>query len=191
MHLSALIKQKEYETIHYVLRRHWVTFVPQILVFIVLLLVPVALYFLFKGVTPGILTNDMAYPILVLFGSSYYLSIYLFFFAEFLTYYLDEWIITNDRIVDIEQLGLFSRSVSELDLFRIQDVTTDVHGAFATLFDYGNVSIKTASANLNIVAKNVPNPNKIRERLVQLAHTDRKYHLMQPGNNKSKDTQPS
>ena len=58
---------------------------------------------------------------------------------------------TNDRIVDIEQHGLFSRTISEVDLFRIQDVTVDIHGIIATLLNYGNLTVKTASDNIHII----------------------------------------
>ena len=102
---------------------------------------------------------------------------YLFFFVRFIDYYLDLWIITNDRIVDIEQHNLFSRSVTELDLFRIQDVTADMHGFFATIFNYGNVLVKTASSNTHIIFYNVSQPNRIREHLIHLSEEDRKYHV--------------
>ncbi len=174
MHLSSLIKQKPKELVHHVLRRHWITFLPRIGTFLILFSVPIILYLLFKSVTPGLLTGGFSYPTFVLFASSYYLSIYLFFFAEFITFYLDEWIITSDRIVDIEQLGLFSRSVSELDLYRIQDVTSDIDGVIPTFFNYGNVTIKTASTNAHIIFKNIHAPNKVRAALIQLAQDGRR-----------------
>ncbi|MBP9695193.1 MAG: PH domain-containing protein [Candidatus Magasanikbacteria bacterium] len=94
----------------------------------------------------------------------------------FTTFYLDVSVITNDRIVDIEQLGLFANSTGELDLFRIQDVTSEVKGIFATLFDYGTVFITTASNNSNIILHNIHHPNNIRNALIRLAEEDRKYH---------------
>ena len=179
MHLSYLIKQKSYERVEYVLRRHWITFVPIGLLFLVLLAVPVAVYGMIAFLFPTIFTGPTLFPLSVLLASAYYLGVYLFFYAQFVDYYLDLWIVTNDRIVDIEQFGLFSRTISELDLFQIQDVTTDVHGFFATFFHYGDVSVKTASANINIVFRNVPNPNKIREALVRLSDEDRRFHHKQ------------
>lgn len=174
MHLKALIGKKQNEQIKYTLRRHWMTFIPKILFFLLLMLIPLAVYVLIYNTTPSVLTGKFLYPSLVLFGSAYYLSIYLFFFAEFLTYYLDEWIITNQRIIDVEQLGLFSRSISETNLSKIQDVTTEIHGVIPTLFNYGNIHIKTASTNPNIIAKNVPKPNKVRTDLIRLASRKRK-----------------
>lgn len=126
---------------------------------------------------PGFLVGEISLPLSVLLASVFYLSIYLFFYGQFIDFYLDLWIVTNDRIVDIEQFGLFARTISEADLFRIQDVTAEVRGVFATVFNFGNVHVKTASHNQEIVFRNVPNPNQIRERLIKLSDEDRKYHF--------------
>ena len=180
MHLAELIHKKSYEKIVHKVRRHPLTFIPIVFLFIILLLVPVALFFVMMSVFPNLLTGTLTYPLLVLLSSIYFLSMYLFFYVRFIDFYLDLWIITNDRIIDIEQQNLFSRSVTELDLFRIQDVTTDMQGFFSTVFNYGNVLVKTASSNTNIVFYNVAAPNKIREELIQLSEEDRKYHKDQP-----------
>lgn len=176
MHISALIRQKSYEHIVYVLRRHRITFIPAVLLFFVLLLVPIGVYFLISNVTDELLTNDVYLSLGILLGATYYLVVLLIFFTQYIEHFLDMWIVTNDRILDVEQINLFSRTISELDLFRIQDVTTDVHGVFATFFNYGDVSIKTASQNVNIIFRQVPQPNKIREEILRLSHIDRRYH---------------
>ncbi|MBU2542123.1 PH domain-containing protein [Patescibacteria group bacterium] len=176
MLISHLIKQKSYEKIEFLLRRHPITFIPILSLFIVLLLVPVAMYFLINNLYPQLLTGEISYPLLVLFASIFYLSIYLFFYAQFIDFYLDIWIVTNDRIVDTEQFGLFSRTTSELDLYRIQDVSVNVSGFFPTIFKYGNVTVKTASSNSDIVFRNIPNPNQVRQGLIQLSEEDLKFH---------------
>ncbi len=176
MHLAELIHQKSYEKILYKIRRHPITFIPIVLLFFVLLLIPLLLYFLISSLFPQLLTGSVSLPLIIILTSVYYLSVYLFFYVHFLDFYLDLWIITNDRIVDIEQFGLFSRSVTELDLFRIQDITVDMHGFFATVFNYGDISVKTASSTSHIVFYNVGKPNKIRQDLIQSAEKDRKYH---------------
>jgi len=179
MGISSFIKQKDYERVVHVLRRHPFTFLPIMFLFVILLFIPIALYFLFNALFSELLLRETIYPLAVLLSSVYYLSILIFFFFQFIVYYLDLWIVTNDRIIDIEQVGLFSRSVSELDLFRIQDVSTEVHGFFPTIFNYGNVIIKTASSNSHIIFFNVSDPNKIREDLITLSHEDRRYHMGQ------------
>ncbi len=176
MIISQLIKQKPYEKIEFLLRRHPITFIPILLLFIILLLIPVALYFLINSIYPQLLTGPISFPLLALATSVYILSIYLFFYAQFIDFYLDLWIVTNDRIVDIEQHGLFSRTTSELDLYRIQDVTVNVDGLFPTIFKYGDVHVKTASNNSDVIFRNIPNPNQVRQAAIQLSEEDLKFH---------------
>jgi len=179
MHLSQLIKQKAYEKVVFRLRRHPFTFLPFIILFLFMCAVPFGVYFLITNLFPTIMEHFVVYPAAVLFGSVYLLSAYLFLYVQFLDFYLDVWVITNDRIVDMEQFGLFQRTTTELDLFRIQDVTATIHGVFPTLFNYGDLHIKTASINTDIVFRNIPDPNGVRERVIQLADEDRKFHYQE------------
>lgn len=176
MDARHLIKQKSYEKIIHILRRHPVTFVPTLLLFLLLLALPIGVFFIISSLFPELLNGPIIYPTAVLAASVFYLAIIVFFFTQFIDFYLDLWVVTNDRIVDIEQFGLFARTVSEVDLFRIQDVTTNVHGFFSTIFNYGVITIKTASDNKSIVFKNIPRPNAVREKLIRLSDEDRKYH---------------
>ncbi|HLD31409.1 MAG TPA: PH domain-containing protein [Patescibacteria group bacterium] len=177
MGVASLIKQKSYEKIEYLLRRHPLTFLPTLAVFIILFLLPLAVYLIITSLFPVVLASG--HPLLAIFVllcSAYYLSLCLFLYAQFVDFYLDLWIITNDRIVDIEQHGLFSRTVSEVDLYRVQDVTVDVHGFFRTIFQFGNITVKTASSNIHVVFYDVARPNEIRRALIQLSEDDRKHH---------------
>jgi len=182
MHLSQVIKQKPYEHIVYRLRRHAITFLPMTLLFLFLGIIPIALYYLILQISPALLEQELWYTIGILLASVFYLSIYLFFYVQFLDFYLDVWVVTNDRIIDMEQFGLFTRTTTELDLFRIQDITAEIRGLFPTVFNYGNLYIKTASANTDIVFRNIPNPNGIREHVIRLADEDRKFHFKQHPN---------
>jgi len=176
MGVSEIIRQKPYEQVKYILHRHALTFIPIILLFVVLASIPLIVYLMTKTLLPSIFEGPTVFPLTVLAASVYYLSIYLFFYGYFVDFYLDLWIVTNDRIIDMEQHGLFNRSITELDLFRIQDVTTQVKGVFPTIFHYGDVVVKTASSNTHIIFEKVPNPNKIREELIRLSDEDRKFH---------------
>ncbi len=177
MDIRTAIKQKSYEKIEHTLRRHPLTFVPIILLFLLMLAAPFGAYFLIYQMFPELLTKDsLLYPVAVLMGSMYCLVTYIFFYVRFIDYYLDVWIITNDRLLDIEQHGLFNRGVTELDLYRIQDVTANITGVMGTLFHYGDVVVTTASANTTIVFRNVPNPNYVREELIRLSDQDRLFH---------------
>lgn len=173
---SQVIKQKPYERIVHLLRRDVITFIPYIFFLLVLLGVEVGVYYLLKGLFPDLFLKNLSLAILYWLAFIYTLSVWLFFYTAFINYFLDMWIVTNDRIVDIRQMGLFSRTVAELDLFRVQDVTSEAHGFFSTVFDFGNVYIQTAGEQERFVFYNVPEPHKIRESIILLANEDRKFH---------------
>ena len=181
MTLAQLIKQKIYEREVYKLRRQPITFLPQILFFFVLAAIPVGLYYFFAAEFPGLLTGQISYPGLLILGIIYYLAVWEFFFTNFVDYYLDIWIITNDRLVDIRQDALFSRTVAELDLYKIQDITSEVKGIIPTIFSYGNVHIQTAGQEGKFNLLNIPDPHNLRRKIMDLAEEDRKYHAKQPG----------
>lgn len=176
MNYSSVIKQKSYEKIRYLLRRDVVTFVPYILFLLILLAMAIGLYYLLKTIFPILFINNISRAVLILLGSVYTLSVWLFFFTAFVNYYLDMWIVTNDRIIDIRQHGLFARTIAELDLFRVQDATSECKGLFATSFDYGNVYIQTAGEQQRFIFHNIPNPHFVREEIIRLADEDRKFH---------------
>lgn len=176
MTYSNVIKQKSYEKIIYLLRRDVITFIPYILLLLILLVAEYGLYYLLKTLFPILFINQIGLAAMIILGSIYTLSVWLFFFTGFVNYYLDMWIITNDRLIDIRQEGLFARTVAELDLFRVQDVTSECKGFFATAFDYGNVYVQTAGSKERFVFRNIPQPHLIREAIIKLADEDRKFH---------------
>lgn len=177
MRLDELLKMKQYEKKILVLRRHWASYLPTVLLYLLLALIPVVIFLIFNQ--PGNTTLSTPYlkALLILLGSAYELCIALFFYANFLIYYLDMLIVTSDRLVMVSQGNLFARKVSELDLFRIQDCTSNVRGFWRTIFDFGDLEIQTAGERENFVFANLPRPHEIRRQLLQLADTDRKFHL--------------
>ena len=181
MTLAQLIRQKLYEREVMTVRRDAITFVWQIFLFLVLAAVPVALYFFIKKEFPDYLTGPISYPALLVLAIIYYSAIWLFFYTNFIDYYLDMWIITNDRLIDIRQEALFSRTIAELDLYKIQDVTSEVKGIIPTIFNFGNIHIQTAGQEERFNLLNVPNPHNLRKRIADLSEEDRKYHIKQSG----------
>jgi hypothetical protein len=177
MTTKEMIGQKNYEHIEMTVRRHPVTFLPYIFMFILLLAVPVLLSWLFStGSLWSFLQNPTVYAAGVLFASIYYLSVILFFYTYFVTFYLDMWIITNDRLLDIEQASLFSRTVAEVDLYQIQDAASEVKGIFPSLFNYGSISLQTAGPVPKFTFHDIPNPDALRQKILDLSSRDKQFH---------------
>ncbi|MFB6182002.1 MAG: PH domain-containing protein [Candidatus Magasanikbacteria bacterium] len=171
---EELIDKNANEEIKYILHRHPITFLKFLFFFFILTLVPVALYLLLNNLFPEIIEMEKIYAFGVVAGGIYYLSILLFLYTKFVEFYLDVWIVTDQKIVDIVQAHLFSRNISELDLDRIQDVTTQVSGILPTIFDYGNVSVQTASQNAKIDFLSVHNPNEVRKEIIRLSDLNKR-----------------
>jgi hypothetical protein len=176
MRLTNFIQQKSYEHIVQKLRRHPFTYLPTLFFFALLLAIPPLLYLMLQNLFPQILETALVQILGILFFSIYYLSIALFFYTSFITFYLDLLIITNDRLIDINQDNLFSRRISEMDLHQVEDVTSEVRGFFPSLFNYGTLTIQNASAVVKFIVPSVKNPSKLRDMILTLADEDRKYH---------------
>lgn len=104
---------------------------------------------------------------LILFLSTGWLVIlWSLFFVVWTNYYLDVWILTDRKIIDVEQYSLFSRDVSEFRLDRVQNITVEVKGVVATLLKFGTLHVETAGTKKEFVFKNVPNPYSVRDEIM-------------------------
>ncbi len=165
------------EKIIYALRAHGITVTNLLLCMLLLLGSPFAIYAYLTRYQPDVLNNSSTVTILVMAGSIFFLYAWLFLFQNYIDYDLDMWIVTTKRILNIEQNGLFSRTVSELRLYRIQDVTSSVNGFIHMMFDYGNVEIQTAGEHEHFLFEDVGHPNAITKAILEYAEIDRREHL--------------
>jgi hypothetical protein len=146
----------------------------KVLLLLVLIALPLIFFYLFFLNSETLYDNPIVYPLLILGSSAYYLFVWAFFFFSFIDYYLDVWIITNQRIINIEQRGFFSRVISEQKLFRVQDVTSETHGVWSTLLRFGFVYVQTAGAKSRFIFEDVPHPNQVRDTIIKLAEFNKK-----------------
>jgi membrane protein YdbS with pleckstrin-like domain len=177
MNLKHLFKLKSYEHVEILLRQHPIFLLRDLALFTVLAAVPVGIVFILQTVKATLLTDPISLPIVAVAGAIYYLAIWLFFFSMVIDYYLDIWVVTNDRLIAVQQQGLFSRTISEMDLWLVQDVTSEVKGISATIFGYGALSLETAGKEERFHFVNAADPSHVRQHILALAEVDRKYHI--------------
>lgn len=174
--LSQLPNQRPNETLVLFLRRHWLTLTNLFGAFILLTAIPAGLALFFWEPLSGWLAHPVLGPILMVLAGMYAVSVWLFAFMEFTDYYLDTWIVTTERIINVEQNGLFNRTASELHLMNIQDVTSEVQGLVRTFFNYGNVYIQTSAERDRFNFKDVHNPEALKEHILRLVNEDQRRH---------------
>lgn len=154
------------ETIIRVIHRHpWMFGVRSALSFATFIF-PLALFFVLRTLIPS-----FVYPLTNLYWIAYCiyaLFVFFFFILMCINHYLDFWIITSKKIIDVEFRGIFDHEVSEFSLEKIQDVTVHLQGLMPIFLDYGNISIKTASETLTLNMHEVPHPTAIKDTIMTL-----------------------
>jgi hypothetical protein len=91
------------------------------------------------------------------------LVLWAMFWQFWTTYYMDIWVVTTKRIIDIDYLRLFDRNIAILRLDRVQDITTRIQGIFGTLLRYGSVYVQTAGSDKEFVIDQIANPEALRD----------------------------
>ena len=163
-----------------IIRKHWIVLLEHSSIILFLLLVPVVGYpfiNVLSGLVVSVFSNaegEMLTAFLNLFLVLYTMMVLAAFLFIFMDYYLDMWIVTNRRILDVEQRGLFSRRIAEIPLSSVQDVTIDIHGILRTLLKFGTIKIQTAGEREYII-KDVPHLTQIKDAMLAYVHRTQEH----------------
>jgi len=166
---------KKDEKILRIIHRHWFDIFVQYIPLLGLLLLMLGSFF----AAPFMFTNVTAAgsELFFFFQSLILLILWLYGFLIWVDYYLDVWIVTSQRVINIEQRGLFARHVSELKFTQLQDVSTEVEGFIPTLLNYGDIHAQTAAEETRFTFRHVPNPYRIKATLMELQQKAQKEDL--------------
>ncbi len=172
--LSHLPYKRKDEEIIFFLRRHWLILLRIFVVYGFLAALPIVFYWLLNQQPVNWLENDELRVFLNLLVFGYYLFWWMLLYRAWLDYFLDIWIVTTHRVINIEQRGLFNRFIAEHKLFKIQDVVSKQKGIVPTLFNYGEIHIQTAGTEKTVVFEQVPQPHKFARQIIRLIEWRRK-----------------
>lgn len=164
-----MIKLDKNEKIIFKIRKHWFILFAESFFLIFLLLFPVAGFIAINAtdmLSSIQFAGNVSY-LLIAISATWFLFLWIAFFVIWTDYYLDILILTNLRVVNIDQRGLFSRKVSTFKLHRIQDVSVDVHGIIPTLLGFGKVHIQTAGESQKFVISGIPHPYKTKSEILK------------------------
>lgn len=166
--LESFPGQQPDERVLLQLHRHWFVFFGRFMTVVMLAGLPAVGVWLWGRTEGWQLAHDsLGFAALVMAGSIYGLFLWLLLYGFWLDYALDFFVVTDKRVVDIEQAGLFSRTVAEQRLVRVQDVTHEIKGFFPTMLHYGNVFIQTAGEKERFVFEDVPHPDQVVRLILQ------------------------
>ena len=163
-------KLDEGENIIKVLRRHYWVMLPFTIGLLILSIFPLLFfYFISSDLLPlddilrqGFIDFINNWGLKVFAYSVYLILLWVFFFIEWTDYYLDVWVVTDKRIVDIEQKGFFHREITSFNYEQIQDITIETRGFIETLFKFGTLHVQTAGIGRDIIIKDAASPENAR-----------------------------
>lgn len=163
------------ERILVITRAHWITMLGRTLLALFLfLLIPVS-YRSLGILLPSLVQEPYRNPVLLVLTLFGY-GVWVFFFLGIMSYWLDVWIVTDERVLKVEQRGLFRREFDEFRLSRVQDVSVEIHGLIPTLFRFGNLVVQTAGENPRFRFQAIPHPERVKNLI--LFHQDSAFKKM-------------
>ena len=153
--------QEMKEKVVLLLRQHWLTQVGWLVTGLIMLWLPIGLFWI-----PVIdfMPSNYQFMSLVM----WYLLVIAFVYEKFITWFFHVFIITDERIIDINFYNLLYKEVSEAKIDNIEDVTYRQGGVVRAMFDYGDVAMQTAGEKREFMIESVPSPSRVVKILNEL-----------------------
>jgi uncharacterized membrane protein YdbT with pleckstrin-like domain len=143
--------QDSEEHVILLLRKHWITNITWIFLAIIFIIAPLALAsFPLLSFLPG---NYQFMAVIV-----WYLFTTAFIFEQFLSWYFNIYLVTDQRVIDYDFTNLLYKGSMDADIEKIQDVSYKTGGIAQVIFNFGDLLIETAGAIPNLEFEKVPNP---------------------------------
>ncbi len=161
--------QEEEERIVLLLRQHPIVNLPWILVTVLLVLAPGVL-----SVFPLLDFLPLRFQfVAILF---WYLITAAYVLESSLSWFFNVYMVTNERVIDVDFENLLYREVSEANIEKIQDIEYQIGGVAKSVFNYGDVYIQTAGTMQNFDFKAVPNPAQVVRIIQNLKEAEENEH---------------
>src|SRR3990167_4250480 len=170
--LFEKIEFEEDENVILTVRKHWFVITAELITALMFAFLPF-LILIFLSALPEFV------PLNIVFASAAWILLTLLStFMIWTHFYLDLWVITDHRIIVIDQIHFFNRKVSSFRLERLQDIKVSINGIIPTFLNYGTLRAQTASAaESNFMTVGLPDPRGIQS-VIQKA-TDERLRSLQ------------
>lgn len=145
--------QEESEEVLLLIREHPITQVPWVLNTIGLIIILVVVNMLI----PPMFSIQQVLFFNIFIGT----AIFAFAWLNFLRWYFEVGIITNERVLDIDFKSILYKEVSITNISNIEEIASRSGGYLGALFNYGDIYIKTAGAKQDIEFHSAINPTLI------------------------------
>src|SRR3972149_5591768 len=158
--------QEAEEKVILFLRPHLITTVPWVFLVFIMVLMP--------GIIVPTLGQFIELPFTIPVGHLvvgtlfWYVATFGFALASFLRWFFNIYIVTNERVIDIDFFYLLYKQFSEARLSKIQDISYKSSGVLSTVFNFGDVTIQTAGKKPEFEFAAVPVPERVVQTIGEL-----------------------
>ncbi|MBI2451112.1 MAG: PH domain-containing protein [Parcubacteria group bacterium] len=149
------------EKILLISRRHYFTIYAKLAVLVVLIFMPIFIWLIIKSLP--LETGGIFLKFFFLSSSLYALFLIGTAFFIIFDYLLDYLVLTNERILEVEQKGYFNQETHEFRLSTIQNINIEINGFIATWLDFGDLKIYTAAEKEPFIFNSIPHPNEVKK----------------------------
>lgn len=164
--------EDEGEKVLLTLRKHPVTNLKWLLVFLLFLVLPIIISLIIREGEEFIFYSlPLNYQILLIIF--WYVFAFGYFFTSYLTWFYSVYIVSNMRIVDIDFHDFLHKSFSEAPLRNIEDLTHTYVGAMQPIFDYATLVIQTAGESRELEFELIPQPGSVQDFISDLVKDQR------------------
>jgi len=144
--------QRKGEKVVFVFRRHILTARKGMFFFVLMVAIGVLPMLIWQG-TAWTFWTFVGLVLVGLLGWGY----------AYILWYFSIYLITNERLRQIRQKGIFRKSVVDLGLDKIESVSYEVPGVMGGIFGYGTLLVQTAAGDL--VVSSVRKPEAVYNKL--------------------------
>ncbi len=90
----------------------------------------------------------------------------VFLFYSWIGWNYSIFIVTDQRLIQVSQKGLFNRSVVDIGLDKIQNINYQINGIQETLLGFGTILVQTFVGDL--VMDKIHHPQDVQEKIVKI-----------------------
>jgi hypothetical protein len=156
------IPLEEGEEIIAKVHKHWWFIFLRIVLLAVILILPFALW-LFISAFGLVVLSGTTTAAFVALAALWMLIGWIMFWQFWTLYYMDMWIVTNKRLIDIDYIAFFDRNIAMLRMERVQDFTVKVDSFWGNILGFGSLTVQTAGTAEEFIVEQISQPDKLRD----------------------------
>lgn len=163
-----LLKEISFNQDEYIVkasRKHWVVFRNPFLIgfFIPFVAIFLAIFLSTPFLSLPEFISDKVAMVLMLIAPFFFVIGFVMFLWQLFLWYRTFYIVTNQRLIKMEQQTIFSSKIHQMYIDKVQDAICRISGFQAVLYGYGDISIQGSSETAQIEFKQTGHPKEMQQ----------------------------